>query len=160
MLQLMTKLGETSAYVVGHDWGASVAYTMANLAPDRVKKLLTIAIPHPRAINQLETVDKGETLPCFSLPCICPLVLPKKQLAYIDRIYKRWAPTWDIPAQQIEKMKEAYSSLVGWKQPLHFIGTFFRTKKTSKSQALLPKNQRSHPGTSWSQRWCYRLRAF
>jgi pimeloyl-ACP methyl ester carboxylesterase len=37
------------AHVVGHDWGAAVAWLTATLGPDRVRKLVAISVPHPRA---------------------------------------------------------------------------------------------------------------
>ena len=39
VLALIEALGERSAVVVGHDWGAAAAYGAAALAPERVTKL-------------------------------------------------------------------------------------------------------------------------
>jgi pimeloyl-ACP methyl ester carboxylesterase len=33
--------------VVGHDWGAAVAWLTAILCPDRVRTLTSISVPHP-----------------------------------------------------------------------------------------------------------------
>jgi pimeloyl-ACP methyl ester carboxylesterase len=33
--------------VVGHDWGAGVAWFTASLHPDRVHKLVVLSVPHP-----------------------------------------------------------------------------------------------------------------
>ncbi|MBC7978838.1 MAG: alpha/beta fold hydrolase, partial [Myxococcales bacterium] len=41
LLALIAALGETSAIVVGHDWGAAAAYVAATLEPVRVAKLVT-----------------------------------------------------------------------------------------------------------------------
>jgi len=38
-----------AAAVVGHDWGAIAAYCFAALAPERVERLVTLAVPHGRA---------------------------------------------------------------------------------------------------------------
>ena len=35
------------AHVVGHDWGAGVAWAMALMAPDRVDKLAVLSVGHP-----------------------------------------------------------------------------------------------------------------
>ena len=48
---LIEALGAREAIIIGHDWGASAAYGAAALAPDRVKKLIAIGIPHPAAIK-------------------------------------------------------------------------------------------------------------
>jgi pimeloyl-ACP methyl ester carboxylesterase len=46
---ILDALGIETAHVVGHDWGAGVAWLTASLNPDRVRKLVVISVPHPRA---------------------------------------------------------------------------------------------------------------
>ena len=48
---LLDALGLESAVLVGHDWGATVVYGAAALAPDRVQAIVPIAIPHPRTLK-------------------------------------------------------------------------------------------------------------
>jgi pimeloyl-ACP methyl ester carboxylesterase len=50
-LALIEALGAREAIIIGHDFGASAGYGAAALGPDRVKKLFTIAIPHPAALK-------------------------------------------------------------------------------------------------------------
>jgi len=38
-----------AAHVVGHDWGAAVAWLTAMLLPDRVRTLTALSVPHPLA---------------------------------------------------------------------------------------------------------------
>ena len=38
-----------TAHVVGHDWGAAVAWLTAMYLPDRVRSLTVLSVPHPRA---------------------------------------------------------------------------------------------------------------
>jgi pimeloyl-ACP methyl ester carboxylesterase len=57
MTGVLDALGIQTAHVVGHDWGAGVAWLMAMLHPDRVLKLVTISVPHPgvpRTLRQQE----------------------------------------------------------------------------------------------------------
>jgi pimeloyl-ACP methyl ester carboxylesterase len=44
---LLDAYGVDAAYVVGHDWGAAVAWTIAALHPERVRKLVAVSVPHP-----------------------------------------------------------------------------------------------------------------
>jgi pimeloyl-ACP methyl ester carboxylesterase len=46
---VLDQLGVDTAHVVGHDWGAAVAWLMAILCPDRVRTLTVISVPHPLA---------------------------------------------------------------------------------------------------------------
>ncbi len=46
---VLDQLGIDQAHVVGHDWGAAVAWLTAMLCPDRVRTLTAISVPHPLA---------------------------------------------------------------------------------------------------------------
>jgi pimeloyl-ACP methyl ester carboxylesterase len=47
---LLDALGIDTAHVVGHDWGATVGWSMAATHPDRVRTLTAVSVPHPRAL--------------------------------------------------------------------------------------------------------------
>ena len=42
-------VGARTAHVVGHDWGAAVAWQVAGRHQDRVRTLTTVSVPHPVA---------------------------------------------------------------------------------------------------------------
>lgn len=46
-LGVLDALGVGSAHVVGHDWGAVVAWYLAARHPERVRSLTALAFPHP-----------------------------------------------------------------------------------------------------------------
>ncbi|MGY1693431.1 MULTISPECIES: alpha/beta fold hydrolase [unclassified Geodermatophilus] len=48
---LMTALGAPVADVVGHDWGANVAWGLAAWHSDRVRSLTAVSVPHPTAFT-------------------------------------------------------------------------------------------------------------
>ena len=50
--ELICALGEERAIVVGHDWGAAVAWAVASLHPEVVKKLAILNVPHPAKCNR------------------------------------------------------------------------------------------------------------
>ena len=43
---LLDALGEKSAVVVGHDWGATMAWTCAALRPERFRAVVGLSVPH------------------------------------------------------------------------------------------------------------------
>lgn len=49
VLGLLDHLGVGKAQVVGHDWGAAVAWGIGSLAPDRVEKLVALSVGHPQS---------------------------------------------------------------------------------------------------------------
>jgi pimeloyl-ACP methyl ester carboxylesterase len=46
---LLDALGLESAHLVGHDWGAAVAWSMAMSHPERVQRLVVVSVGHPSA---------------------------------------------------------------------------------------------------------------
>lgn len=52
MVAVLDALGEERSHVIGHDWGAVVAWALAALVPDRVDRLVTMSVGHPNALRQ------------------------------------------------------------------------------------------------------------
>ena len=48
---LLDQLGIERAHVIGHDWGAAVAWVLAALAPERVDHLVALSVGHPTAFR-------------------------------------------------------------------------------------------------------------
>ena len=109
-LGLIEALGEKSAVVVGHDWGASAAYSAAALDPDSVRLLVTMAVPHPKAIPR--TPRQVWIMRHF-------LALRRKSIAatiragdmrYLDELWRRWSRAWqDIPESETAAVKQAFA---------------------------------------------------
>ena len=51
VLGLIDAAGEQQVYLVGHDWGAGVAWAVALAAPERLKKLVILNVPHPKVFT-------------------------------------------------------------------------------------------------------------
>lgn len=52
VIGVMDALGKDRAIVVGHDWGAAVAWWTAMTHPDRVDRLVVMNVPHPLAMRE------------------------------------------------------------------------------------------------------------
>ena len=51
LLGLLDQLDVPAAHVVGHDWGAGIAWALASLVPDRVRSLAALSVGHPAAFG-------------------------------------------------------------------------------------------------------------
>jgi pimeloyl-ACP methyl ester carboxylesterase len=60
------------AHIVGHDWGAALAWLFASLRPDRVDHLVVLSVGHPatRSRPTLEALQKGWYRLLFQFPGI------------------------------------------------------------------------------------------
>jgi pimeloyl-ACP methyl ester carboxylesterase len=57
MVAILNTLNVAKATVVGHDWGAGVAWALAAFVPDRVERLVALSVGHPatRTARTLES---------------------------------------------------------------------------------------------------------
>ncbi|MCM4082311.1 alpha/beta fold hydrolase [Paractinoplanes hotanensis] len=67
---LLDELGLGSVHVVGHDWGAQVAWRLAAEQPDRVRTLTAISLPHPRALTTALKNDVGQRIRLGYVPLL------------------------------------------------------------------------------------------
>ncbi len=60
MTELVHALGETQAVIVGHDWGAAVAWSAALLRPDIFRAVVGLSVPFspPSGVNLLDALEK------------------------------------------------------------------------------------------------------
>ena len=59
---LINAAGRDRAHVVGHDWGAAVAWTLAMTRPERVRRLAILNVPHPRVFWQTLRTSPSQLL--------------------------------------------------------------------------------------------------
>ena len=60
VLGMLDALGLERAHVVGHDWGAAVAWQLAARHPDRVRSLTAVSVPHPVAFTEALRTDDDQ----------------------------------------------------------------------------------------------------
>jgi pimeloyl-ACP methyl ester carboxylesterase len=59
MVAVMDELGIDRAHVVGHDWGAGLAWALAAFVPERVDRLVVLSIGHPNTLLD-QTIEQRE----------------------------------------------------------------------------------------------------
>ncbi len=59
---LIDAAGQEKVYLVGHDWGAAVAWGVALAHPERLKKLVILNVPHPTVFSRALTRDPAQML--------------------------------------------------------------------------------------------------
>jgi pimeloyl-ACP methyl ester carboxylesterase len=52
--------GDRRFHLVGHDWGASLAWQIADQSPERLASLTSLSRPHPLAFNRALALPDGE----------------------------------------------------------------------------------------------------
>lgn len=108
LVALIEALGEERAIVIGHDWGASAAYSAAALAPERVQLLVVFAIPHPRSIKPTPGLAwKLRHFVTLRRTGAADRVR-RDDFALVDELVQRWSPSWQVPAGETARVKAAF----------------------------------------------------
>jgi pimeloyl-ACP methyl ester carboxylesterase len=111
-LALLDAIGAQRAVIVGHDWGALMAYVMATIAPERTRGIVTLAIPHPSLLKRTPaSLIAARHFLALKLPW-APSSVRRNDFAYIDTLYARWAPNWSGPERDasVRLIKQALTS--------------------------------------------------
>lgn len=92
--------GDDQAVVIGHDWGAEAAYGAVASAPERWRRLVTLAIPPP-ALDGALYMDYDQVkrffyeFLCRSSPTHAESLLAADNMAFIARLWQDWSPGYD-----------------------------------------------------------------
>ena len=139
--RLILACGETSAMVVGHDWGAAVAWVTAMMYPERVKRLGILNVPHPerfaRGLLRPAQLLRSSYMFFFQIPR-----LPEKGLVVGDFASLRYALRNEqmhpgaFTDEDIERYVEALARPGALTAALNYYRALFR-RNPLKARALL-----------------------
>lgn len=108
---LIEAFGANSASVIGHDWGAMSAYVAANLRSPRLAKIVTIGIPHPRAIRMdIRMMFRGWHFGFLSIPWLADFTARLKRFALLRHFRKAWSPHIPDTPSLVQDFMASYSA--------------------------------------------------
>jgi pimeloyl-ACP methyl ester carboxylesterase len=71
VVAVLAGAGADKAHVVGHDWGASLAWRLASVAPEKVDHLVVLSVGHPATFRSTrEQLEKSWYMLLFQFPGI------------------------------------------------------------------------------------------
>ena len=92
VLGLVRHFGAEQAAIVGHDWGAGVAWAVAQRYPEYVWKLVAMQVPPMavwRANLTLRQALRSWYMLFFQLPRLPEWLMSAKDYAFVERIFKK-----------------------------------------------------------------------
>jgi pimeloyl-ACP methyl ester carboxylesterase len=102
--------GDANAVLIGHDWGAEAAYGAAAFAPDRWRRLVTLAVP-PAALDEVlfsdyEQLKRSFYLFMFRDPAgLAETEVARDDLAFLDKLWRDWSPGFQ-PGEHLARAKD------------------------------------------------------
>lgn len=86
---IMDQLGVERTSLVGHDWGAAVAWLMASFVPERVERLVAVSVGHPGTFPDAGLTQRELSwyMLWFQFPGVAEAGMPEDDWAF----FRRWA---------------------------------------------------------------------
>jgi epoxide hydrolase 4 len=104
---LIRALGRKTAFVVGHDWGAVIAWVFAEEHPEMLERLAILNVPHPlqmlRGLRRPAQLKKSWYMFFFQLPKIPEKAAAKDDFAAVRRTFAADR----VPREDIEHYVDA-----------------------------------------------------
>jgi pimeloyl-ACP methyl ester carboxylesterase len=167
---LLHEAQQEKCHLVGHDWGAAVAYLIAGKRPDLCKSLTTICIPYN--VSLLRTLLRCPSyimnawyIIFFQIWWIAEYFVRRNDFGFINMLYRTWCPPWrdydDRLASVKKTLREAgalrgalgyyRNSLFGLNPTSFQFRSMFRSNIEVPTLALRGEYDECIPDVAWEQ---------
>ena len=130
IVNLLDACGREQVFLAGHDWGAMVAWVLAGLYPERVRRLAILNVPHPdvmfRALwgGSLRQLFRSWYIFFFQIPGLPETLLGRADHAAMVNMLRRSSLPGTFTPEELSFYREAWgqpgalSAMIGWYRQL------------------------------------------
>lgn len=129
VIGLLDALGRQKCYLIGHDWGAAVAWNVGVSYPQRIEKLVIMNVPHPAVMLNFLRRDPRQMLKSwyialFQIPGLAEWLLSLNQYAGIARMLFSSGKADTFSEAEINEYRRAWAqpaaltSMINWYRAL------------------------------------------
>lgn len=137
VLSLIAALGHERAVIIGHDWGASAVYSAVAQAPEKIDRLIALAIPPPSSLRPtLSNAWAIRHFVSFQLRGRTLARYRRDPLGFLRGIYKRWSPRWEPDDAEFADVIEAFAQPGSLEAAFHYYWTFFKDARSRETRRL------------------------
>ena len=130
--------GDERAVIIGHDWGASATYGAAVHAPDRWRRVVTMAVPPAGTMStgflRYDQLKRSFYIFVFQTP-FADMAVPADDFAFIDCLWRDWSPGYD-GAADAARVKEALRDPANTAAAIGYYRALFDPAKHSPTLAV------------------------
>jgi pimeloyl-ACP methyl ester carboxylesterase len=144
ILALIHSAGRKKAFLVGHDWGGGVAWSLAARHPQVVEKLFVVNCPHPQVLlknltQNLTQLKKSWYIFFFQVPILPELYLRRNHFSSLKKIFEKSV----YSNQDLAEYQEAWSqagaleAMVNWYRGVRYPPKGVRSTKIAVPTTLV-----------------------
>ena len=133
VIAIADQLDQEKIFLVGHDWGAAVAWSTALLHPQRVAKLVVLNVPHPSVLRKFLSTHLRQVLRSwymffFQLPWLPEAVFSAFNFHVGARSLLRSSRPGTFSAEDLAQYRAAWSQPGALTAMINWYRAIFRTR--------------------------------
>ena len=125
VIGLLDAAGQETAFLVGHDWGAAVAWWIASKYPARLAKMVIINVPHGAVLmkhlrRNLAQIRKSWYMFFFQFPYLPEIIIPLRNWNMFAKFLKNSSRPGTFTNDDLDIYRQAWSqpktltSMLNW----------------------------------------------
>ncbi len=127
---LIDALGLGEVRVVGHDWGADIAYGLASATDLAVRSAVTLAIPHTTALRRnragnFEQLKRSFYIWLFLAGDFADDIVAAGDWDFIRALWHEWSPGWQVDESHLREVFDVFERDNGLRYPLAYYRALF-----------------------------------
>ena len=131
VIAIADQLSQKKVFLVGHDWGAAVAWSAALLHPQRIAKLVVLNVPHPSVMRKFMKTHPRQVLRSwyiffFQLPWLPEALLSAFHFRVGSRSLLRSSRPGTFSAEDLAQYCAAWSQPGALTGMVHWYRALFR----------------------------------
>jgi epoxide hydrolase 4 len=131
VIAIADQLGQKKIFLVGHDWGAAVAWSAALFQPQRIAKLVVVNVPHPSVMRKfmrthLRQVLRSWYIFFFQLPWLPEALFSAFHFRAGTRALVRSSRPGTFSAEDLAQYRAAWSQPGALTSMIHWYRALFR----------------------------------
>ena len=113
VLAWVDELDAGPVHLIGHDWGAAIAYSTAAAAPQKIRSAAALAVPHPGRFSAEARRHPRQALLSwymifFQLRGLSDRAMRWNDFAFLKRLWRKWSPDWNPSEAEMEDLLDTF----------------------------------------------------
>jgi len=124
-LALVESLELHGVRVVGHDWGADIAYGLASTVYAEVRSAVALAVPHTQALRRnragnFEQLRRSFYIWLFLAGELADSIVPADDFEFIRDLWRAWSPGWQADEAHLREVIDGLKEPDGLRSALAY----------------------------------------
>ncbi len=135
IIGILDHFGIEQTYLVGHDWGAAVAWSVAIQYPERIKRLGILNVPHPAVMMKFigkspKQMLKSWYIGFFQIPGLADWLMGLGNFAGAINMLRASGSPSTFSAEDLDEYRKAYANAGGLTGMINWYRALMRFRPT------------------------------